>query len=53
MPDRVNHFAVWVAAIVYFLFGYLWYGLLFTSLWTSLMGGAIMREITSTGPPAP
>jgi hypothetical protein len=41
MPDRVNHFAVWVAAIVYFLFGYLWYGLLFTSLWTSLMGGAM------------
>ena len=41
MPDRVNHIAVWVAAIVYFLFGYLWYGLLFTSLWTSLMGGAM------------
>jgi hypothetical protein len=38
MLDRVNHLAVWVAAIVYFLFGYLWYGLLFGGLWTSLMG---------------
>lgn len=34
----MNHLAVWVAAIVYFLFGYLWYGVLFTAAWTSLMG---------------
>jgi hypothetical protein len=38
MPDRINHFAVWVAAVVYFLFGYLWYGVLFTSQWTAYMG---------------
>jgi ABC-type Mn2+/Zn2+ transport system permease subunit len=25
MPDRVNHLAVWVSAIVYFLFGAVWY----------------------------
>jgi hypothetical protein len=41
MPDRVNHLAVWIAAIVYFLFGYLWYGLIFSSTWTALMGGAM------------
>lgn len=39
MPDRVNHLAVWVAAVVYFLFGYLWYGLIFNSAWTALMSG--------------
>ena len=38
MPDRLNHAAVWVAAIVYFAFGYLWYGLIFNAAWTSLMG---------------
>jgi glucan phosphoethanolaminetransferase (alkaline phosphatase superfamily) len=37
MSDRINHVAVFVAAIAYFMFGYLWYGLLFASLWTSLM----------------
>jgi uncharacterized protein DUF1761 len=37
MSDRINHVAVFVAAIVYFMFGYLWYGLLFANLWTSLM----------------
>lgn len=46
MPDRVNHLAVWLAAIVYFLFGYLWYGLIFYSTWTALMGGAM----TPAGP---
>jgi len=38
MPDRVNHLAAWVAAIVYFLFGYVWYGLIFAGAVTSLMG---------------
>ena len=41
MPARLNHLAVWIAAIVYFLFGYLWYGLLFKTTWTALMGGAM------------
>jgi hypothetical protein len=27
MPDRVNHLAAWVAAIVYFIFGGIWYTL--------------------------
>ena len=47
MPDRLNHAAVWVAAIVYFLFGYVWYGLLFAGLWTSLMG----RPMTAPSAP--
>lgn len=38
MPERLNHVAVWVAAIVYFLFGYLWYGVLFSAAWASYMG---------------
>jgi hypothetical protein len=41
MPDRLNHLAVWVSAIVYFAFGYLWYGVLFTTLWTTYMGHAM------------
>ena len=38
MPNRINHVAVWVAAIAYFFFGYLWYGLLFGAKWADLMG---------------
>ena len=38
MPDRINHLAVWTAAIVYFLFGGVWYDLLFGNVWMRLMG---------------
>jgi hypothetical protein len=38
MPERINHAAAWVAAIVYFLFGYVWYVLLFGTMWMQLMG---------------
>lgn len=38
MPDRINHLAVWVAAVVYYIFGALWFGALFGRLWTSLLG---------------
>jgi len=38
MPDRINHLAVWVAAIVYYIFGALWYGLLFGAAWQALAG---------------
>jgi hypothetical protein len=37
MIGRINHLAVWVAAIVYFLFGWLWYTL-FATQWMALMG---------------
>jgi hypothetical protein len=38
MPARINHFAVFVAAIVFFAWGYLWYGLLFGTQWLAAMG---------------
>ena len=38
MPSRLNHLAVWAAAIVYFLWVYLWYGVLFGAKWVELMG---------------
>ncbi len=37
MPDRINHLAVWVAAIAYFLFGAVWYDVLFGRIWVALM----------------
>ena len=43
MPDRINHLAAWVGAIVYFLFGYLWYGVLFSGMWTTLMTGYLAK----------
>lgn len=43
MPDRINHLAVWVAAIVYFLFGYVWYGLLFGAMWIQMMGKSMSQ----------
>jgi uncharacterized protein DUF1761 len=38
MSDRINHLAVWVAAIVYYVFGAVWFGVLFGGVWTSLVG---------------
>lgn len=40
--ERINHLAVLVAAIVMFLFGWLWYVLLFAKQWASY--------VTVTGP---
>jgi hypothetical protein len=37
MPERINHLAVWVAAIVYFLFGWLWFTT-FGGPWTAMVG---------------
>jgi Protein of unknown function (DUF1761) len=41
MPGRINHLATWVAAIVYFLWGYLWFGVLFGTAWAQLTGHAM------------
>lgn len=41
MSGRINHVAVWVAAIVYFLFGWLWY---------TVFGAAWMAAMRKTGP---
>jgi hypothetical protein len=40
MPERINHLAVFVAAIVFFLWGGLWYDVLFGKAWTSALGPA-------------
>ena len=39
MPtQKINHLAVILAAIVFFLWGGLWYSVLFSRQWTALMG---------------
>lgn len=38
MPARINLVAVFVAAIVFFAWGYLWYGVLFGNQWLAAMG---------------
>jgi hypothetical protein len=38
MPNRINHMAVWIAAIVFFGWGYLWYGLIFANQWMAAQG---------------
>ena len=38
MPAGINHIAVWVAAIVYWLFGWGWYTV-FGAAWVAAMGG--------------
>ena len=40
MPDRLNHVAVFVAAIAFFLWGGLWYDVLFGRLWMASLGPA-------------
>jgi len=48
MPARINHLAVFVAAIVFFLWGGLWYDVLFKNLWT-----AAIAHVMSTALPPP
>jgi hypothetical protein len=42
MGNRINHIAVFVAAIVYFLFGWLWYTVLFSHQWAEYVGKPTM-----------
>jgi hypothetical protein len=40
MPSRsINHLAVWIAAIVFFVWGYVWYNVLFKSATEAMMMG--------------
>ena len=48
MQVRMNHLAVWIAAIAYFVWGYIWYGLLFGKVWQNLMGGTQMAVAPQT-----
>lgn len=40
MTSRINHLAVFVSAVVFFLLGWVWYTLLFGSLWLAQTGKA-------------
>jgi len=42
MANRINHVAVFVAAIVYLAFGWLWYAVLFSHQWASFVGKPTM-----------
>lgn len=37
MSQRINHLAVWAAAIAYFLFGFVWYTI-FSVPWNTMLG---------------
>jgi hypothetical protein len=43
MPAGINHVAAWVAAIVYFLLGWVWYTI-FGAAWAAAMGKTSMGE---------
>lgn len=52
MPiDRINWLAVIVGAIVFYFFGYLWYGLLFMKQWTALEGPHLTQTAASGSGP--
>ena len=45
MPDRINHLAVWVAAIVYYVFGAIWFTV-FSGPWTAMVGKPMQASPT-------
>lgn len=45
MTSRINHLAVFISAIAFFLLGWVWYDALFGRLWMSLTG----HVVASTG----
>ena len=47
--ERVNHLAVLVAAVVFFIFGYVWYGVLFANMYASLMGKPATGAMPAVG----
>ena len=49
MPSKgINHLAVWVSAIVFFLWGYVWFSVLFKSQVTAMMSQ--MNAVSPTSP---
>lgn len=52
MPTKsINHLAVWVSAIVFFFWGYVWYNILFKNQVTSMM--AQMNAQVNPSSPVP
>jgi hypothetical protein len=47
MPDRINHLAVWVAAIAFFFWGAIWYMFLFGNAWRALAGNPPMASVAT------
>lgn len=50
MSSRINHLAVFVSAIVFFILGWVWYDLLFGRLWMSLSGHVVTASASSMIP---
>lgn len=50
MSSRINHVAVFVSAIAFFLLGWLWYDALFGRLWMSLSGHVATASASSMMP---
>jgi hypothetical protein len=48
----VNYFAIVLAAVVSFMFGWLWYGVLLSRQWMNAVGKS-EEEIKGAGPPSP
>ena len=44
---RINHLAVFIAAIAYFLLGGLWYAVLFAGMWSSLIAAWLAPVATA------
>lgn len=52
MPiDRINWLAVIVGAAIFYLFGYVWYVLLFAKQWVALEGGLHASQIAAGAAP--
>ena len=49
MSARINHLAVIVAAVVFFLFGWVWYAMLFGNMYAALMGVKATGQMPSVG----
>lgn len=45
---RINHLAAVLAAVVYFLIGWLWYGFIFKAAWIAAVGPAGMAGNSAT-----
>ena len=47
--SKINHLAVWVAIILQFVIGFLWYGPLFGESWMKMVG--LSYELIDANPP--
>lgn len=50
MSSRINHLAVFVSAIAFFVLGWIWYDMLFGRLWMSLSGHVATTSVSNMMP---